>query len=207
MKYCTLCKNEKEDSDFYPSLKTKPRTYCKECYKYKMYERTYFFKQKCVDYKGGKCQNCGYNKCISALDFHHKDPSQKDFGISQSRTKRFDDKVKNELDKCDLLCSNCHREEHSNKLIPTKVDKQLKINDTLCLCGNTKYYESKTCNKCYQTDRQSNIPSKEELEKLIWEMPSTKIALKFNVSDKSIEKWCKKYQIIKPQRGYWQKQK
>lgn len=70
-------------------------------------------KKKCVEYKGGKCERCGYDKCIGALDFHHLDPSQKDFGIS-TNIKSFD-LIKKELDKCILLCANCHREEHYNK--------------------------------------------------------------------------------------------
>lgn len=47
------------------------------------------------------------------------------------------------------------------------------------------------------------VPSKEELEPLVWKIPTTKIAEKYNVSDKAVEKWCKKYQLTKPPRGYW----
>lgn len=61
----------------------------------------------------------GYNKYIGALEFHHKDPNSKDFNISQCRSHKFSQKIKDELDKCSLLCSNCHREEHSK----TKVYK------------------------------------------------------------------------------------
>ncbi len=70
-------------------------------------------KQKCVDYKGGSCQICGYNRTLSALDFHHIDPTQKDFTIAHKRGNAFDEKMRTELDKCILICSNCHREEHS----------------------------------------------------------------------------------------------
>ncbi len=55
--------------------------------------------------------SCGYNKCLSALEFHHIDPLKKDFNISQFRTTSFES-IKKELDKCDLLCANCHREIH-----------------------------------------------------------------------------------------------
>jgi hypothetical protein len=67
-------------------------------------------KVELVEYKGGKCEKCGYNKCIEALEFHHKDPTQKDFNISSHSysSKR----MKDEADKCLLLCANCHREEH-----------------------------------------------------------------------------------------------
>lgn len=50
-------------------------------------------------------------------------------------------------------------------------------------------------------------PNKDYLKELIWNMPTTKIAKLYNVSDKAVEKWCKKYEISKPPRGYWAKQK
>ena len=68
-------------------------------------------KIKAVEYKGGKCEICSYNKCIEALEFHHKDSTKKDFGISKGPTRSWE-KVKNEIDKCMLLCANCHREIH-----------------------------------------------------------------------------------------------
>lgn len=67
-------------------------------------------KIKLLEYKGNKCVKCGYNKCLSALEFHHQDPKQKDFSISSNSYSL--NKMKIEVDKCDLLCSNCHREEH-----------------------------------------------------------------------------------------------
>lgn len=68
-------------------------------------------KKMCVEYKGNCCEYCGYKKYIGALDFHHKDPTKKDFGIAKCSTKKFEG-IKKELDKCLMLCSNCHREEH-----------------------------------------------------------------------------------------------
>lgn len=68
-----------------------------------------------VAYKGGKCSICSYDKCIAALEFHHLDPTQKDFGISKDGTTRSWELIKAELDKCILVCANCHREIH-NKL-------------------------------------------------------------------------------------------
>ena len=64
-----------------------------------------------VEYKGGECQVCGYNKCNEALEFHHIDESTKEFGLSGS-TKSFE-RQKAEADKCVLLCSNCHKELHA----------------------------------------------------------------------------------------------
>lgn len=68
-------------------------------------------KEKAVEYKGGCCEKCGYDKCSWALDFHHIDPSEKDFSFSQFSTRSWDN-MKVEIDKCMMLCSNCHRELH-----------------------------------------------------------------------------------------------
>jgi DNA-binding CsgD family transcriptional regulator len=75
-------------------------------------------KERAVNYKGGKCEKCGYNKCITALEFHHTDPKEKDFHISSNMNKAWD-KVKKELDKCILVCSNCHREIHYDLIYDT----------------------------------------------------------------------------------------
>lgn len=89
--------------------------YCKECMKvsiHNMHSKQREFKERCVVYKGSECQYCGYKKCIGALEFHHIDPKQKDFSISKRKLCRDFEEIKTELDKCLLLCANCHREEH-----------------------------------------------------------------------------------------------
>ena len=68
-------------------------------------------KQILVDYKGGRCEICGYTRCLAALEFHHINGEDKDFGIS-SRNIIDIEAYKKEVDKCILLCSNCHREVH-----------------------------------------------------------------------------------------------
>jgi len=65
-----------------------------------------------IEYGGGKCQRCGYKKSKRALSFHHKDPSKKDFGLSARGLTRSWEKTKEELDKCILVCANCHMEIH-----------------------------------------------------------------------------------------------
>lgn len=85
---------------------------CKKCQVEATDKRRKKLKLMSVAYKGGKCSKCGYNACVSALDFHHLDPSEKDFGLSGKRQTASWAKVKLELDKCIILCANCHREEH-----------------------------------------------------------------------------------------------
>jgi hypothetical protein len=69
-------------------------------------------KRKAVDYKGGKCSKCGYNTCIKALVFHHVVPREKEFTFAYNTNHSWE-YVKKELDKCVLLCSNCHVEIHN----------------------------------------------------------------------------------------------
>ena len=70
-------------------------------------------KLRAIEYKGNKCFDCGnsYQQCC--YDFHHLDPDIKDANIAQLISRNFE-KIKPELDKCILLCSNCHRIRHFN---------------------------------------------------------------------------------------------
>lgn len=111
-KICPHCNVFLSSDDFYRRRKnTDLSVYCKICTNRHAIERFREIKKRSVEYKGGSCQMCGYNKCINALEFHHVDPTQKDFSISKSKGKTFD-KIKPELDKCILVCANCHREIH-----------------------------------------------------------------------------------------------
>jgi len=70
-------------------------------------------RRKAISYKGGRCEICGYDRCPDALEFHHRTNGNKDFGISQKGYTRSWERVKVELDKCVMLCANCHREVHA----------------------------------------------------------------------------------------------
>jgi hypothetical protein len=70
-------------------------------------------KELAIEYKNGKCEKCGYNKCSKALEFHHVDPTKKEFGIGNKGYTRSWEKIKQELDKCIMVCANCHREIHN----------------------------------------------------------------------------------------------
>lgn len=78
-----------------------------------------------VEYKGGKCMICGYSKCHEALEFHHTDSTKKDFGVSQDGLTRSWERVMRELDKCIMVCANCHRELHVNlRSLPKKFGSE-----------------------------------------------------------------------------------
>lgn len=107
------------------SVPTVKRYYTKEhsrLVKFSHNERLKNIKQQCVDYLGGKCCKCGYNKSLNSLHFHHLDPSTKEFGLSASSSKTFKSK-KRELDKCILVCANCHGEIHEREGYPNGKQK------------------------------------------------------------------------------------
>ena len=79
-------------------------------------------REMAIKYKSGKCMLCGYKKCIAALEFHHIDGTKKDFGLSMKGLTRSWKKTKQKLDKCVLLCANCHRELHNGK---TQLPKEI----------------------------------------------------------------------------------
>lgn len=85
--------------------------HCKYCHTDKKQTRREKLKICSVEYLGGECKHCSYKKSLAALEFHHLDPSEKEFNLSKMGSKSWD-AIKSELDKCVLLCANCHREEH-----------------------------------------------------------------------------------------------
>lgn len=122
IRICQLCNKSFEIKDQYAIT----RKYCYECNpqqgsNYNADNRKIFkqniiqhYKQKAVDYKGGKCIKCGYSKCLKALHFHHLNAEEKKFQISEAIAQNLFswDLIQEELDKCVLLCANCHAEEH-----------------------------------------------------------------------------------------------
>ena len=80
-------------------------------------KRRQAIRQRLVAYKGRQCMLCGYRKCAEALDLHHVDASQKEFGISSGGLTRAWSKVLAESDKCIPVCANCHREIHAGIVI------------------------------------------------------------------------------------------
>ncbi len=70
-------------------------------------------REMALQFLGGRCTRCGYDRCAEALEIHHLESSDKDFGISDKGYTRSWNRIRVELEKCKLLCSNCHREVHA----------------------------------------------------------------------------------------------
>lgn len=96
------------DFDFSALKKTKP----KKLRKIKRDISTERAKDLILEKKKAGCFNCGYNRYVGALEFHHIDPSTKSFSIGSNAAGKNLNEILEELAKCVLLCSNCHREVH-----------------------------------------------------------------------------------------------
>lgn len=114
-KICPTCQEEKEISEFYHKKDRKNgSSTCKLCFSRYCMKRWVQRKIDAINYKGGSCIDCGvthpeYPYVI--FDFHHLNPKEKDVDWAKLKLRSWD-KVIEELDKCVLLCSNCHRIRH-----------------------------------------------------------------------------------------------
>jgi Homeodomain-like domain len=86
---------------------------CKRCRQEAVIRRRRRVKAAIVAERGGRCVLCGYDRCTAALEFHHLDPSSKAFGLAQQGHARSIERVRAEMRKCVLVCSNCHAEVES----------------------------------------------------------------------------------------------
>lgn len=101
---------------------------CKRCRSSAVSKRRRTVKQILVDEAGGACALCGYRRWVGALQFHHLDPSRKEFSLSQRGCSRSLARSRAEVRKCVLLCANCHAEVESGfatlpvdlRLLPTE---------------------------------------------------------------------------------------
>jgi hypothetical protein len=131
-KKCTICKNDlPATSEYFAGRvdKKKPtfQSSCRECHKQyrkdhyeankqKYIDKASVYNQSIVDWfieikKTLSCLKCGESRWW-VLDFHHRDPSEKEGDVSLLVRRGSKEKILNELDKCDVLCSNCHRDLH-----------------------------------------------------------------------------------------------
>lgn len=138
------------------------------------------------------CHKCGYNKHIEIAHIRAISDFPEDTPVS----------VVNSPDNLLALCPNCHWE----------FDNPKSKRNVCEICESPVLPKSKRCMNCRIVWNKGMNASfvqqitKQDLERLVWEMPTSHIAKRFGVSDKAVEKWCKKYEIIKPARGHWRKQ-
>jgi DNA-directed RNA polymerase subunit RPC12/RpoP len=104
---CRTCSVEGQEN-FYKNAKYQ----CKACWNKRTFQSARDKLDQLIEERGAQCEQCGYNRCRAALEWHHKDAAEKEFSISDRRGKNIDE-LRTETNKCLLLCANCHREAHS----------------------------------------------------------------------------------------------
>jgi hypothetical protein len=119
-KICTKCGIEKEIEAFYTLKNGRKHSNCIKCQRIKNKQKPREIKRRCIEYKGCKCQICGYSTYQGSLDFHHLDSDEKKFSIGHRHMRNFENLIP-ELDKCILVCKNCHCEIHAGiTIIPNE---------------------------------------------------------------------------------------
>ena len=166
-------------------------------------------KEEIVYVMGERCQICGYDKCLSALELHHLIPTEKEFAFNRAENYSWE-KLNPELQKCILVCANCHREIHQNLIeqklfssyiseraeeITKQVNKHLGQKEHYCKrCGCIVDRHSEYCVECSNfLRRKVERPTREELKELIRTKTFVSIGEMFNVSDNGVRKWCISY--------------
>ena len=152
--YLKECKKHGLGYHYITTENNKPRYRCCECSKETSQKRDTKKErqtktQQIVDYMGGCCIICGYNKSNYSLECHHEDPTKKEHTIAQLKNKKWDTILK-EIDKCILVCSNCHRDIHSqNEILDNIANRHnwkfrkliYQFNEEKCfICGNNSIY-------------------------------------------------------------------
>lgn len=166
-------------------------------------------KQEMINITGGECQVCGYKRHQNALEFHHLDPSTKSFSVSEKnsgtigRERKFE-----EIRKCVLLCSNCHKELHAGLIdcstliliyneelaseYLTGIIKKKPTNCSKCNADITKYSVTGMCPSCsYASHRVVDRPDRAKLKELIRHFSFVDLGKQYGVSDNAVRKWCK----------------
>jgi len=217
-KRCPKCEVTKPLTDFYKQIRPSGNvcngSWCKACVKGQTVVRQRHYKQQAIDLKGGGCRACGFKAYAGALDFHHIDPSTKDMQAGRFSRKPTSYKLSKELNKCVLVCANCHRMIHAGVIecppikylipVPPKdapKHKPDKLTDGRCGkapparcpdCDVAVCSRATRCRSCAAVVREGggkiNWPSNDELLSDVKERNYTQVAKQLGVSDNAIRK-------------------
>lgn len=202
-KICSKCHKELSIDDFGFRNKEKNirRSDCKKCHS-EYCKRRYHNNKITLDIikKETKCKKCGYDRCVEALEYHHKEPNEKIDEVSKLATHYNLNDGLLEIEKCVLLCANCHREFHflakniENFNISNFLNNE--YNDNIF----NKDKEDKNNLNVLQIEEKNKkevVINREILKELIRTLPFVQIGKKYKVSDNAIRKWCVKMNLPK----------
>lgn len=205
-KRCPQCNTNKPIQEFhFRKSENRYQSWCKTCLYTLQKARWKDRKRKGVELLGGKCCRCGYNKNLAALHFHHRDPNIKEFDFGKLRQKAWAIIVE-ELKKCNLLCANCHAEEHAPELNLIMEDTgtsncNLNTQDNVifptgkCPTCDKEVYGTRYCSvECASIGHRKVLrPTKIELDNLIKDSSIYAVSKKYGVSWHSVRKWMRQY--------------
>ena len=187
---------------------------------YSKYTKKYWrtqIKHRGIQFLGGACRNCGQIFEDCCYDFHHLDPKEKDFTVSDIQTNgaRSWLKIRDELKKCVLLCANCHRLIHAGlietdikpyfnneyhdweltqfKLVDTRTGEPMFADVTCPKCGGYKSPNASQCIECSKKERRGFEITREELKDMIYNNTFVDIGKRFGVSDNCVRRRCKEF--------------
>ena len=164
-------------------------------------------KEKLIFAMGGSCQKCGYSRCSNALEFHHTDPNEKEISLGGIRASpKSIMKIIEEVKKCVLVCSICHREHHAGILELPKTNKlDLTVFGLVeidgVICKNKKIPEirmsirSIKIPKVKKSRKRSFEVTFEELSDLLKTKSYAQVGKIYGVSDNAIRKRAKALEI------------
>ena len=176
-------------------LSSEGRYRCKKCNIESINERRRFLKKELVRYKGGKCEICGYDDCIAALEFHHLNPEEKDFGIGNGNIKSLE-KLKKEVDKCILVCNRCHKEIHYKEWEEREAELQAEIQNNIeNFEENCKKYNIENHDNYYKKFSLNKEEIKTDIEN---KLTQKEIAQKYNISLASVKRFLYENCFDKP---------
>ncbi len=206
---CTRCHKSLDESKFYRKA-NKLHSHCKECHNTYCCTRWIQRKIQAVTHMGGVCTDCKGVYPYPVFEFHHRDPSTKDFSWGKMKLRSIS-QIEKELEKCDLLCANCHRLRHhlernpefisdaeilqESLTIRTPSEKSETMPDLRCMdCNKVRHAQAKRCRSCASKAKGAfkiSWPSPEDLFQMWSSTSLEEVGRVLGVSGNAVKKHMK----------------
>jgi predicted nucleic acid-binding Zn ribbon protein len=169
-----------------------------------------------VEAKGGCCEKCGYKECMRSLSFHHIDPTKKTLYLNSNLNKSTPkDLIEKEMENTQLLCMNCHYEEHYMLENPSTIEELEEFDKTRITRGSDPYIFDLVCatcgsnfqdrhenmkfcsRKCLQLKFMMPLPPGSSWDLILSEIKENgcnQVARKYDIDKQIVKKWLDRYE-------------